>query len=417
MALQNLKNKSMKRPSLAFLLGTAVSGLNSTTSLPCQCISNSYQKSTFTSTAPQSSLQYDDKPQQPPLIERPKISPELESEIRYSCALLYYSVENEEVKQYSHHEEQPVTLDKQTEEAKAGIQITTDCISSRALSDKDSQEGKHDSGIGLDTQQSNNQTAAGQCMSRFYQQNSGNIGGRHSSRSTAPGSPDRGSMADDGEEVFLRPDSTTPFVRRVPSFYWPKSDSRFEYKLDIPGIPDTSEESENDLAAVEGISEYIIKQNHRPDDILNRQKSPIGMGAIDEDKENNEGAVIIDKNGVVHVMSAAEESQRQLDLQRAVMEKMRTGAIGPSTQVHCDGLPSYEAPQLPQPCHSKYEKESRALPKFLQPLEQKRPQDAHGVSTVFSQPRRAKSGLFRKLSGLNIRRRKTVAPGNRDCGF
>ncbi|RJE22409.1 hypothetical protein PHISCL_05270 [Aspergillus sclerotialis] len=396
MALQNLKNKSMKRRSLAFLLGSA--------------------KSAFTSTSPQSPGQYDDKLQQSPLIERPKISPELESEIRYSCALLYYSIENQEIKHYSHHREQPVTLDKQTEETKTGIQITTDYLSSCALSDKDSQEGKHDSGIGLDIQQSNNQSAAGQSMSRFYQRNSENVEGMHSTTTTAPGSPDRRDMADDWEEVFLHPDSTS-FVRRVPSFYWPKSDWKFDYKLDIEGIRNTSRESK-DSVVMQDISEYAIKQNRGHDGISNKPWSSMGMGAIDEDKENNEGAVIIDKNGVRHVMSAAEESQRQLDLQRAVMEKMRTGAIGSSTQVHCDGLPSYGAPQLPQPCHSKYEKESRALPKFFQSLEQKRRQDAQGASTVFPQPQRAKSGLLRKLSSFNVRQRKTVVPGNRDSvGF
>ena len=280
--------------------------------------------------------------------------------------------------------------------------------------DKDSQEGKHDSGIGFDVQQSSNQTSAGGSMTRFYQQNLKNLG-RHSTTTTAPGSPERRNMADDGDEIFLHPDSMS-FARKVPSFYWPKSASRYNDQKVAEDIRPSSRESQKRSAAAENISERATRQNRDPDGIPERPKNSIEIEAIPDDE--NDQYVIIDKNGVVHVMSAEEESQRQVDLQKAVMEKMRTGAIGSSTQVDCDGLPSHEAPQIPQPCHSKYEKESRVLPKLFQPLEQKRGELKQGVSTVFPQSQTSKPGFLQRLSIFNIGRRKTVAPEDRDSvGF
>lgn len=61
-----------------------------------------------------------------------------------------------------------------------------------------------------------------------------------------------------------------------------------------------------------------------------RPRSAIELGSSGLHQRRG-SAVVINPGGIVHVMGTAEKTQRQFDLQRAVMEKMYTGIIGPSS--------------------------------------------------------------------------------------
>jgi hypothetical protein len=55
----------------------------------------------------------------------------------------------------------------------------------------------------------------------------------------------------------------------------------------------------------------------------------MSLSLPEQDDEEEDGAVIIDSNGLERVMSASEEEERRMDLQRAVREKMSSGFIAP----------------------------------------------------------------------------------------
>lgn len=227
--------------------------------------------------------------------------------------------------------------------------------------------------------------------------------------------PQLDTMSDDGE-VFLNADTQS----RVPSFYWPKTESRFNppQQIDRHKEPSQTILSKRDPTVPGALSPYPS-----PTNIPSRPESAMGMGAIVHREENDEEAgVIIDRDGLMRVMSAAEATQRQLDLQRAVMEKMCTGVIGASsqvTEVHLDESSSSSRcgtnkSQKTGSSMEGEESEKQQQQQQQQPLG-KRPSTGEHTQP---QPQRTKSALIRKLSTLGIGRRKTISSGNRDTvGF
>lgn len=335
---------------------------------------------------------------------------------------------------------------------KTGVGITADYLSPSACPDKGSQEGKHDSGIGMGEQQPNNHAPFAQGVPRFYkQQNPEILAGRSSASTTASASPIRRTMSDgrldtnyrcmderdtaveassnsrlfqhlcdeafnaggqgnlharsDDGEVFINADTTS----RVPSFYWPGIESRCLQKQhsEDPQSPSKLESKANSEVP-ENLPPYPARQEPS-EGMPNRPATAIGMGAIVHRSSWQEEAVIVDKDGLMRVMSAAESTQRQRDLQRAVMEKMCTGVIGASAQVtelHIDNpLSPRESSQQHRTASSKEE-----------PRQQ--PVETATREVSAAQPQREKPGLLRKLSIFGIGRRKTIASVNRDSvGF
>ncbi|KAL1962571.1 hypothetical protein VTN77DRAFT_9364 [Rasamsonia byssochlamydoides] len=128
-------------------------------------------------------------------------------------------------------------------------------------------------------------------------------------------------------------------------------------------------------------------------------------------------AVIIDTDGMERVMTEAEEKQRYLDLQRAVMEKMSTGVIGTAPGVSIssgsvdDCSSAKHAPSRPSP-----------FPKSHGPVHsgdnyptRSRPRYANGNVCGENQTGAAalnglhekKPGIMRKLSLLGLGKRKS----------
>lgn len=327
-----------------------------------------------------------------------------------------------------------------------------------------SQESRHDSGIGLEGQHQQQQPNS-YGIPRFYRQhNSASLLGTYSEATTATGSPtcrsvsmssdhqqrlldsdnrqgdeesiqeeshfnfrnlcDRAfrtsrhsrpeldTMPDDGK-VSLNADTQS----QVPSFYWPEAGSRLNspQKTDRHKEPSRTVVSKpNPVAPGTG----TLSPYPSPTDIASSPASAIGMGAtVHRKKENEEADVVIGRDGLMRVMSAAEATQRQIDLQRAVMEKMCTGVIGASSQVtelHLDGSSSNSEASKSEKARISMQGEENE-----QQQQQQQPSLENNPSTGDPrQPQRTKSSLMRKLSMLGIGRRKTVASGSRDTmGF
>lgn len=299
---------------------------------------------------------------------------------------------------------------------------------------KDSQD-KHDSGIGMDDQPSN-QTSASSGTSRFYRQqsqrrlkdwSSPGASGSCSPRSFSTDhwqageslarysnteahvcvfqseDPDWDARSD---EVLLDPD-TIDMVRRAPSFIWPRSEDTFNRSQHIEDLQPLCPKSRSHSS----ISHHIhpSEPGAYPEDTQNRPATTTATTASPQTiHQGVSGGVIVNNDGHMHIMSAAEEAERQSDLQRAVKEKMLTGIIGANSSWHESKMTQHEAtsrfPTLPKPFQS-------------QSLDQKRSAVSSGVDLGYSQtqvqthpqPRRTKSGLLKRLSMINIGRRKTDA--------
>lgn len=121
---------------------------------------------------------------------------------------------------------------------------------------------------------------------------------------------------------------------RTPSFGRPKAVTRSSSKLfakDGCLRPQEKTDESDSMAYTDALTDQLQPSLRR--EISSQHGGSQSLCLEDEHRNNDRegGAVIIDSDGVRRVMTAEEEKQRHLDLQRAVMEKMFTGTIGASS--------------------------------------------------------------------------------------
>ncbi|KAI9924490.1 hypothetical protein ASPWEDRAFT_167466 [Aspergillus wentii DTO 134E9] len=291
-----------------------------------------------------------------PLIDRQNISSDLNEELRDSCAVLFRGIELVETPCYSRPES--VKADKGHTQAEAEAEAETmkksqspsNYLSPNIGSDTATRRGKHDSGIDLEGRRSSGQ---GVEISQFYEtasepksqsvrtsiqsikslvfQSSGTDVSHDQDPHTLAFLSERSLCksfeGEDSEavEVFLNPDTTSKPCR-VPSLSRPQT-SRLTRKQCFENLqdvtPDVTLRNSTAFSELDFSDPNHVKQDTRP-------ATAIELG-VSYHQEKGHGAVVIDSNGLVHVMSAEEEAQRRADLQRAVTEKM-TGIIGANTE-------------------------------------------------------------------------------------
>ncbi|KAE8383263.1 hypothetical protein BDV26DRAFT_277453 [Aspergillus bertholletiae] len=139
-----------------------------------------------------------------------------------------------------------------------------------------------------------------------------------------------------------------------------------------------------------------------------RPDTVAGPDPSQPDSAENEPGVIIDSNGCVHVLTAAEEAQRKLDLQQAVMAKMNAGGV--QSNSHALQKPPNEALlhqnlQVKQrPAHSRLQTSSSHQSKATTLNRQSRSET--------SSPTNSTSALFQKITGLFRTRRASDQANN-----
>ncbi|PYH64415.1 uncharacterized protein BO88DRAFT_178554 [Aspergillus vadensis CBS 113365] len=127
-------------------------------------------------------------------------------------------------------------------------------------------------------------------------------------------------VSEDDVEVFLDPE-TTLMSTGVPSFHSPHS-----VPSNItPGLGKPVEPSSNNDG---GVAESEAPIVHPPE-----YTDPLDLGSTVEASKQHPG-IIIDSSGLAHVLTAAEETERDMNIQQAVMAKMRTGTIANASTPH-----------------------------------------------------------------------------------
>ncbi|GIK00399.1 hypothetical protein Aspvir_004422 [Aspergillus viridinutans] len=404
------------------------------------------------------------------LIERRKISPWLEREIRWSCVLLAKSIEQEE---FEHDIRQTLTChDASLPPEKVEVHAAVSAPGEQSQCNNDIR--KYDSAIELDTQQVSSLTNELPSTSPFHDLHEFNSSSNHDS-STSASSPattcsdmtfctglssiepslkglapnvqdqhptteeisvecppaqseeaflageaspnlstDEETISDD-VEVFLNPDKTTPDLGRTPSLSRPCTKAaQLDHQPrceDFPAVP------QSNTTEAHKTSDGDLTTNDPP-------PNPGGFGATCIRKHDDQPAAIVDSSGVVHIMTDAEEAQRNSDLQLAVMEKMKTGIIGCSFTSPAEqdaAAPPSKSDKSPLPASAKQKmssfwslrslifKESLASLR-RHPKERKTHSPSHSRSQSGSQseaqlPRKSNS-LLRKMSKLDMGRHR-----------
>ncbi|KAF7174522.1 hypothetical protein CNMCM5623_007653 [Aspergillus felis] len=397
------------------------------------------------------------------LIERRKISPWLEREIRWSCVLLAKSIEQEE---FEHDIRQTQTChDASLPPEKVDVRAAVSAPGEQSQCNNDIR--KYDSAIELGTQPVSSQTDEPP-TSLFHDMHKFNSSSNHDS-STSASSPattcsdmtfctglssiepslkglapkvqDQHSTTEEipvecppaqseeafleGEsspnlstdeetisgdvEVFLNPDKTTLDLGRTPSLSRPCTKvAQLNHK---PRCEDLLAVPQSNPAEAHETSDGDLTSNHLP-------SNPIEFGATCIRKRDDQPAAIVDSSGVVHIMTDAEEARRNSDLQLAVMEKMKTGIIGCNFTLPAEQDAAAKSP-LPASAKQKksffwslstlISKESLASLK-RHPKERKPQSSSHSRSQSGSQseaqlPRKSNS-LLRKMSKLDMGRHR-----------
>lgn len=344
-----------------------------------------------------------------PLIDRPKISRELESEIRYACKLLVLGIQRGKPVQESCEPVDVAGEDAKTDQTAKKDRVQADDVSTHTGSEESSKKEKHDSGVELEIEQpeaqpekpantaqgdnNNNTNAApfltlgemadGLDISQFIHfdttpDQSAASHGRSAERPLAvtaessfshmsippllsttglassisnnesqvdeptssdvlpsPLTPLDPSFPTDDAVFNFSPDATS-FPCRVPSFSRPRGYSRSTRKQQSEDLTVKAREETQSISGLpDNYTAFPSQQLDLETDIrsehhMARPHSAIELGASRRQDQGSK-SVIINEDGIVHFMNAAEEAQRQIDLQRAVMEKMYTGIIGASS--------------------------------------------------------------------------------------
>ncbi|PKX96968.1 uncharacterized protein P174DRAFT_457694 [Aspergillus novofumigatus IBT 16806] len=402
------------------------------------------------------------------LIERRKISPRLERQIRWSCVLLAKSIEQEEFEhdirqtQTSHDAAPPPQKDE----------INTAVSAPGEQSRCNNNIRKYDSAVELHSQQVSSLTNEPPSTSPFHDLHEFNSGSNHDSSTSvsspattcsdmtfctglssiepslkglAPNVQDQPSTPEEisvecppaqseeaflaGEsspnlstdeetisddiEVFLNPDKTTLNLGRTPSLSRPCTKAsqlthkpRFE---DFPAVP------QSDTTEAHETSDGDLPPN------------PVDFGATCIRKRDDEPAAIVDSSGAVHIMTDAEEAQRNSDLQLAVMEKMKTGIIRCSVTSAAEqgaAAPPSKPDKSPLPASAKQKKSSfwslrsliskeslASLKRHAKELQTHSPSHSRSqsMSQAESQLPRKSTSLLRKVSVLDMGRHRPVS--------
>ncbi|KAE8356174.1 hypothetical protein BDV28DRAFT_127771 [Aspergillus coremiiformis] len=130
---------------------------------------------------------------------------------------------------------------------------------------------------------------------------------------------------------------------------------------------------------------------------------PASMPSVERshfDKEGHEPGIIIDTNGIAHTLSIAEEAQRDISLQQAVMAKMKTGSVGSISNAVPAQSPTHTSP------HENPYSEHQSIPSRLQSTWLSRSKAATLKWKSRSEPSPHPSPRFPKLVGL-FRKRRT----------
>lgn len=313
-----------------------------------------------------------------------------------------------------------------------------------ADAEKDAAKRKHDSGIGLELQKQNSQKSTGANIPRFYQQHSQlNLGEQNSISTTASGSrartpsshqsrtrsfqqtawtflsnpartgprfPENPDWAAASEEELLKP--TTPsMLNKIPSLGWSRPGSRLNHKTRVEDFTASSRSESKRSSTIPGTISSRTTENAFPEGTSEIPTRTQEESAKDHPPRGN--AALIDQHGDKHFMTIEEEMQRQLDLQRAVREKMSTGVIGLKSRESTE--PDREGKPL-QTDYLGLETGSWSLSKPFQLLERRRSVAAASGRGYSQSSQRLKSGLIRKLSMIGIGRRKTAISTGDESG-
>lgn len=295
------------------------------------------------------------------MIERQCISSDLEKEIRYSCYRLQRNIERGIPScDIQHKPEEPVEKGTSTWGLKDGTGPQSSSLPPTLRPQKD----RHDSGVGIEVQQT-----ATDGKSIFQQIRCGRTERPHSydpcyATSSAPSSTnDAAGQVDlpysSGEtlvgnelrvsqerqcsgqhsnigactstkndaysETFL--DSETNSMSCIPpSLSRPPLNSRLVRKKGVENLHGVSVQESLDDGISNAESSARSRYSWIPRTGL-RPASAMDLGTSYHQHSARE-AIIIDSNGLRHAMTAAEEKERHRDLQQAVREKMYSGQIG-----------------------------------------------------------------------------------------
>ncbi|KAF9890998.1 hypothetical protein FE257_005255 [Aspergillus nanangensis] len=352
------------------------------------------QKPTFTFADDEPSRYYNfvDTPVQhkpaSPLIDRQAIDPDLESDIRFSCSLLIYRIERgvpapkDQSKKSEYAETRPGTAVPQIDSKYQAPNVGPEAAALK---------GKFDSGVGLTAQPSQQtmrlllQSSHSDRPSEFetsrsvfsqrrcttagsvttYTDNSSQrslnsrqaemqsmtgvtLSGQappqnHDTRAFLSGKekPQSPNTDDDDSsddvEVFLSPDAAFS-SSGVPSFCSPPT---------TLSAASPSFGLSEDYASIQQSKRY-----EGPEVMTEGPGNSIGLGDSVEN-ENYGPGVVIDSNGFMHVLSAEEESKRDVGIRQAVMARMNAGhsrpeTSGPQTRIAAPP-PAYMAPDRRPP--------------------------------------------------------------------
>ncbi|KAL1998926.1 hypothetical protein VTN02DRAFT_5330 [Thermoascus thermophilus] len=202
---------------------------------------------------------------------------------------------------------------------------------------------------------------------------------------------------------------TDPSVlRRPPSFCLPNTVARSSSRLLVKGSALVLHEV-TEMASTDASTD---QREPSPRSEIGSQGGRLrGLLLEDNPGYDREGvAVIIDADGVERIMTAEEEKQRHLDLQRAVMEKMFTGSIGtgsgdPVHRTNLDRL--FLSPHGSS--HPNAASSSPGAGSGCEPPVVRLDRNGLNTSTAKDGSEKKKPGLIRKLSVLGLGKKKARA--------
>ncbi|KAE8142272.1 hypothetical protein BDV38DRAFT_278440 [Aspergillus pseudotamarii] len=374
------------------------------------------------------------------------ISPELESDIRYACSLLVYRIERGVPSPPANQSSNPSTRlgSEKRDHSSAAQEGTVPQIDSKYFSPKVGAEvaamkDKLDSGVGL-TQQPSRQTmrllksSHSDARSDSDERTSGSLCSQV--RSTTSGSdtsnaeesnsqsPVKDSPQDEKQNMMgssirdaqTKDQDTMSFLAGTCNSGLTSNEALEDMEvflnpdvgLDSDGIPSFTSPSTflDSTSPSFGVSSGLT-QSGQPGPITqsrflgDRPGTMAGLDRSQSGQSENEPGVIIDGNGVARVLTAAEEAQRNLNLQQAVMAKMKSNVVESSTNA---------LPQTPKQAflHKNPQSEHQPIPSRLETScshKSKATTPNWKSHTETISPSNNKPTLFQKITGLFKKRR------------
>ncbi|GKZ30332.1 hypothetical protein AbraIFM66950_008754 [Aspergillus brasiliensis] len=337
------------------------------------------QQNQLTQNQPDRYWEFSDSPgfYQPPspLIERQNIPTDLEAQIRNACSLLVHRIEKGQPSGPSKRS-RAVTTNTTMHESSTAPQLDSMYVSPKVGADVAALKDKYDSGVAL-TQQSSMQA-----MRVLHSQTSQHL--KCDSLESGRATSSHSALASDGTQSASAPPSRAGYSSQVLGLEKQSRDRSQSVKAFLDGSK--SEHHPNDdsprfVDAVRGDDVEVfldpettlmstgVPSFDSPHSVPNNKSSclgkpvdassnshcgvagsetptvhppeytdPMGLGSSAIEGSKQHPGIIIDSSGLAHVLSAAEESERDMNIQQAVMAKMRTGTIANASSPH---LPVY----------------------------------------------------------------------------